>query len=47
MLGILGAMFKDNGLNGHEVETLLNTFREQPLDFFGALRAAAYDRYIL
>ena len=31
-------MYKDDGLKEADMETLLRTFPEQPLDFFGALR---------
>jgi hypothetical protein len=39
-------MYKDDGLSRAEVETLVGTFGNQALDFFGALRAATYDAQI-
>ncbi|KAK9814001.1 hypothetical protein WJX73_008754 [Symbiochloris irregularis] len=47
LVGIVHQMFKDDGLSEGDVGILLDTFGQQPLDFFGALRAALYDGQIL
>ena len=39
-------MYKDDGLTIDQVRTLVSEFEDQPLDFFGALRARAYDEQI-
>ena len=41
------ALYADDGLSRAEVSRLVATFPEQPLDFFGALRARRYDATIL
>lgn len=39
-------MYKEDGLSRQDIETLVATFGNQALDFFGALRAATYDGQI-
>jgi len=39
-------MYKEDGLSRGDIETLVATFGNQALDFFGALRAATYDGQI-
>jgi hypothetical protein len=39
----VGTLFADDGVTAAEVETLLDAFPAQPLDFFGALRNRLYD----
>lgn len=39
-------MYKDDGLSRGDIESLVATFSNQALDFFGALRAATYDTQI-
>jgi hypothetical protein len=39
-------MYKEDGLSRRDIETLIDTFGNQALDFFGALRAATYDAQI-
>eukprot|EP00793_Prasinoderma_coloniale_P000414 PRCOL_00005398-RA len=39
-------MYRDDGLTHEQVERLVGEFAGQPLDFFGALRAKAYDEQI-
>lgn len=39
-------MYKEDGLSKQDIETLVATFGNQALDFFGALRAATYDGQI-
>ncbi|CAL8468936.1 g8477 [Coccomyxa elongata] len=46
LLGILHQMYKDDGVSMEDVGTLIDSFPGQPLDFFGALRAATYDNQI-
>jgi len=37
---------QEDGLSIEDMEVLIDTFPGQPLDFFGALRAATYDNQI-
>lgn len=46
LTNILFQMYKDDGLNRNDMVTLLQTFPNQSLDFYGALRAATYDNQI-
>jgi hypothetical protein len=39
-------LYKDDGLSRADIETLVATFGNQALDFFGALRASTYDGQI-
>jgi hypothetical protein len=39
-------MYKEDGLGKRDIETLIDSFGNQALDFFGALRAATYDAQI-
>jgi hypothetical protein len=39
-------MYKDDGVSVGDIERLLSRFRNQSLDFFGALRASTYDNQI-
>lgn len=40
-------MYKDDGVSFQDVIDIIENFKNQPLDFFGALRACAYDKQIL
>ncbi len=44
---MVSALYRDDGLSREDVTTLVDAFPEQPLDFFGALRARRYDDTIL
>ncbi|KAL4448554.1 hypothetical protein ABPG75_005773 [Micractinium tetrahymenae] len=46
LIGILHQMYKDDGMSEGDMRTLLTTFPNQTLDFFGALRASTYDQQI-
>jgi len=46
LVSILHAMYKDDGLSREDMVTLLTAFPGQPLDFYGAIRASAYDNII-
>jgi hypothetical protein len=46
LLPLLLQMYKEDGLARRDIETLIDTFGNQALDFFGALRAATYDAQI-
>ncbi|CAK0780317.1 hypothetical protein CVIRNUC_005010 [Coccomyxa viridis] len=46
LLSICHQMYKDDGLSTADMATVLDTFRGQSLDFFGALRSATYDNQI-
>jgi hypothetical protein len=39
-------LYKEDGLSRQDIETLVATFGNQALDFFGALRASTYDSQI-
>ena len=45
-LGIIGGIFADDHLSQGEVERLLDTFPQQSIDFFGALRSRIYDQQV-
>lgn len=42
-IGVCMGIFKEDGLTQTEVETLVDMFPGQSIDFFGALRARIYD----
>ncbi|MEW5300161.1 MAG: hypothetical protein WDW36_003110 [Sanguina aurantia] len=46
LVAILFQLYKDDGLKIKDMEVLLERFKGQPLDFFGALRASMYDSQI-
>eukprot|EP00882_Tetradesmus_deserticola_P007825 GHRQ01008237.1.p1 GENE.GHRQ01008237.1~~GHRQ01008237.1.p1 ORF type:complete len:325 (+),score=170.99 GHRQ01008237.1:94-1068(+) len=46
IVNIVWQMYKEDGLARRDVEALIDTFANQALDFFGALRAATYDGQI-
>ncbi|KAG2437907.1 hypothetical protein HXX76_005523 [Chlamydomonas incerta] len=46
MINIVHQMYKDDGVSRRDVEALLDRFKAQPLDFYGALRASTYDDQI-
>ncbi|GMH40586.1 hypothetical protein BSKO_08490 [Bryopsis sp. KO-2023] len=46
VVDIVYQMYKDDGLQREEIATLRERFPDQPLDFFGALRASTYDNQI-
>eukprot|EP00210_Caulerpa_lentillifera_P001274 g1230.t1 len=43
---IIFQMYKDDGLFQEDISNVRSTFPNQPLDFFGAIRAATYDNQI-
>jgi len=43
---IIYQMYKDDNLTKEDIQTLKDKFPNQPLDFFGAMRAATYDKQI-
>ncbi|MGI8935107.1 MAG: ribulose bisphosphate carboxylase small subunit [Phormidesmis sp.] len=45
-LGIVGGMFAEDGLLASDVEKLVNHFKDQAIDFFGAVRSQIYDEQI-
>lgn len=45
-LGIIGGMFAEDGLPAGDVEKLVNHFKDQAIDFFGAVRSQVYDEQI-
>ncbi|WP_031291621.1 ribulose bisphosphate carboxylase small subunit [Leptolyngbya sp. Heron Island J] len=46
-LGIVGGIFSPDGLSHSDIETLVDTFPNQAIDFYGALRAQIYDEQII
>ena len=46
-LGIVGGIFLPDGLGHGDIEMLVNTFSNQAIDFYGALRAQIYDEQII
>ncbi|MEM6255411.1 MAG: ribulose bisphosphate carboxylase small subunit [Cyanobacteria bacterium P01_D01_bin.156] len=46
-LGIVGGIFSPDGLSSQDIETLVDTFPTQAIDFYGALRAQIYDEQII
>lgn len=45
-LGIVGGIFASDGLSKSDVEDLVDTFPNQSIDFYGALRARVYDEQV-
>jgi ribulose bisphosphate carboxylase small subunit len=45
-IGIVGGIFEPDGLSRREVEQLVDTFVNQSVDFFSALRSRIYDEQI-
>lgn len=45
-IGIVGGIFAPDGLSSREVEQLVDTFPNQSVDFFSALRSRIYDEQI-
>jgi ribulose bisphosphate carboxylase small subunit len=45
-IGVVGGIFSADGLSGREIEQLVDTFSNQAIDFFGALRSRIYDEQI-
>jgi ribulose bisphosphate carboxylase small subunit len=45
-VGIVGGIFAEDGLTQREVEQLVDTFANQSIDFFSALRSRIYDEQI-
>ena len=45
-VGIVAGIFEQDGLSRHEVEHFVDTFAEQSIDFFSALRSRIYDELI-
>ncbi|MFG6105429.1 AAA family ATPase [Leptolyngbyaceae cyanobacterium CCMR0082] len=46
-LGIVGGIFAPDGLSRNDIETLVDTFPNQAIDFYGALRSQIYDEQII
>lgn len=46
-IGIVNGIFAEDGLSRSEIEQLVDTFPNQSIDFFGALRSRIYDEQIL
>ncbi|MBT9317015.1 ribulose bisphosphate carboxylase small subunit [Leptothoe spongobia] len=46
-LGIVGGIFSPDGLGHGDIEMLVDTFANQAIDFYGALRAQIYDEQII
>lgn len=45
-IGIVDGIFEEDGLSQGEVEQLIETFPDQSIDFFGALRSRVYDEQV-
>ncbi|KAB8320878.1 AAA family ATPase [Tolypothrix campylonemoides VB511288] len=45
-VGIVGGIFEPDGLSRREIEQLVDTFANQSIDFFSALRSRIYDEQI-
>ncbi|MEO1209548.1 MAG: ribulose bisphosphate carboxylase small subunit [Cyanobacteria bacterium J06638_20] len=45
-IGIVGGIFKPDNLGSAAIEQLVDTFAQQAIDFFGALRARIYDEQV-
>ncbi|HIK03347.1 MAG TPA: ribulose bisphosphate carboxylase small subunit [Trichormus sp. M33_DOE_039] len=45
-VGIVGGIFTEDGLSQKEIEQLVDTFPNQSIDFFSALRSRIYDEQI-
>ncbi len=45
-IGIVGGIFEPDGLPKRDIEKLVDTFLNQPVDFFSALRSRIYDEQI-
>jgi hypothetical protein len=47
IVNIVHRMYEKDGISMDEVEKIVNTFPNQALDFYGALRSRTYDKSIL
>lgn len=47
LLNIVYQMYRKDGLSKDEIGRIIDTFPNQALDFYGALRSRTYDRYVL
>ena len=45
-IGIVGGIFEPDGLSHRDIEQLVDTFPNQAIDFYGALRSRIYDEQI-
>jgi len=45
-VGIVGGIYEPDGLSRREIEQLVDTFPQQSIDFFSALRSRIYDEQI-
>src|SRR4028119_1594238 len=45
-IGVVSGIFSEDGLPRNEIEQLVDTFPNQPIDFFSALRSRFYDEQI-
>jgi ribulose bisphosphate carboxylase small subunit len=45
-IGIVGGIFSEDGLSQSDIMKLVDTFSEQSVDFYGALRSRIYDEQI-
>ena len=46
-IGIVGGIFAPDGFSSSEIESLVDAFPNQAIDFFSALRARVYDEQVL
>ncbi|MEO1519969.1 MAG: ribulose bisphosphate carboxylase small subunit [Cyanobacteria bacterium J06633_2] len=46
-IGIVSGIFEPDGFSARDIETLVDTFATQAIDFFSALRARVYDEQVL
>ncbi|NEP62175.1 MAG: AAA family ATPase [Symploca sp. SIO2G7] len=46
-IGIVGGIFAEDGLSRSDIEVLVDTFSQQAIDFFSALRSRIYDEQVL
>ena len=46
-IGIVAGIFSPDGLSHGDIETLVDTFKTQAIDFYGALRSQIYDEQII
>ena len=45
-IGVVSGIFSEDGLPRNEIEQLVDTFPNQPIDFFSALRSRFYDEQV-
>ncbi|KAH9314365.1 hypothetical protein KI387_022992, partial [Taxus chinensis] len=47
LVNIVHRMYQNDGLSKDEVVRIVDSFPNQALDFYGALRSRTYDRFVL